>query len=160
VDKISIRQVVATDQPALVAFYAGLSDESRRARFLGCASGIGAPCARMLCGADHVHEEGFVALVDGPVGESVVIGHVCIVGAGPSCGELAIAVADAYQGRGVGRRLFRAAVNWASQHGLTSVTATAFADNWRVIRLLGSSRRGARTTPADAGVVEVAINFV
>jgi acetyltransferase len=155
-DKVSIRRVVAADQPALVAFYAGLSPESRRARFLGCTAGIGAICARAMCAADHIHEEGFVALAAAPAGKPIVVGHVCMICTREGRTELAIAVADAYQGLGVGRRLFRRAVAWARHSGLTSITATAFTDNWRVIQLLGSARQGITMTPADAGVIEVA----
>ena len=155
-DKVSIRRVVPADQPALVAFYAGLSAESRRARFLGCSAGIGASCARAMCAADHVHEEGFVALATSTTGEATVVGHVCILGTPQGRTELAIAVADEYQGHGIGSRLFRRAVAWARHSGLSSITATAFTDNWRVIHLLGSARRGIKMTPADAGVIEVA----
>jgi acetyltransferase len=97
-----------------------------------------------------------VALVTGPAGKPIVIGHICIVGGRNGRTELAIAVADDYQGRGVGTRLFRRAIAWARQHGLTSVTATAFADNSRVIHLLASAHHGIKMTPADAGVIEVA----
>lgn len=156
-DKTVIRRVRPGDHVALSAFYATLSAESRHARFLGCSAGLGGNAARTLCCADHEHEEGLVAMDSGPTGEPVVIGHVCIVGCDDGCGELAIAVADESQGRGIGRRLFKAAVDWAHDHRRSSLTAIAYADNSRVLHLLGSTPYATRTTSAEAGVVEVEI---
>jgi GNAT superfamily N-acetyltransferase len=160
VHNIVIRPVRPSDQLALGNFYAALSTESRRQRFLGSGAGIGGSVARTLCSADHEHEEGFVALAGGQAGRpATVVGHVCLVVCGEQALELAIAVADGYQGQGIGRRLFEEAVAWASHHDVACLSAVALADNSRVLRLLTSTPCFSTTTPADAGVVEVAIEI-
>jgi acetate---CoA ligase (ADP-forming) len=156
-DYIHVRPITRDDQPRLVDFYASLSPESRRTRFLGTGRGIGTSCASVLCGPDHVHEEGFVAVEhrNGPVEVARVVGHVCIVDAGPGRSELAVAVADQLQGRGIGRRLVNSAIAWAHAAAITTVTASAFADNWRVIRLLTESGYETTVLARGCGLVDI-----
>ena len=153
---MSIRRVRPNDAAALRCFYDGLSPESRRARFLGWV-GVSDGQSLTFCTPDHVHAEGFVALSDRPGDESTVIGHLCLEPAGPQQLELAVAVADDWQGRGVGRALMAAALAWATEHGYDEIVASCFADNWRVLRLLGETAYPPRVNPAEAGVVNVSI---
>jgi len=160
---VEIRRVRPSDREPLAEFYARLSPESRRARFLGGAI-IPAESARWFCTPDHIHEEGFVALAARPSTttstEQDIVGHLCLVPARGHALELGVAVADDRQGRGIGRRLFEAALEWARDGNYTGVTATAFTDNTHVLRLLSSARHPARIEPADGGVVEVVIPLV
>ena len=151
-----IRRVRPSDAAALRCFYDGLSPESRRARFLGWV-GVSDGQSLTFCTPDHVHAEGFVALSDGPDDASAVIGHLCLEPAGPHQLELAVAVADAWHGRGVGRALMAAALAWATERGYDEILASCFADNWRVLRLLGEAVYPPRVNPAEAGVVNVSI---
>lgn len=155
VSSISVRRVRPADEKALVDFYARLSPDSRHARFLGCVAGVGDAHAHSMCEADHRHAEGFVAATDDH--ERRIVGHVMMAEAGGDACELAIAVTDDCQGQGIGRRLFDQAIEWAVERGLERVVATAFADNWRVLRLLSSAPHGAEVKPAGSGVVTVVI---
>ncbi|MEX2548122.1 MAG: GNAT family N-acetyltransferase [Chloroflexota bacterium] len=163
--QIEIRRVRPFDGEALAEFYSRLSPESRRARFLGCgAAGIAGQAARTFCTPDHIHEEGFVALAARPsssaLSEPEIVGHLCLVHSGTAVLELGVAVADDHQGRGIGRRLFEAALAWAHDQGCARIVATAFADNARVLRLLSSAPHPPVIEPADGGVVEVVIPLV
>lgn len=152
-----IRRVRPADQPALRGFYAALAPETRRARFLGYVAGVSDDASRSFCTPDHMHAEGFLCLLPTPGGDAGVVGHLCLEPAGPGRLELAVAVADAYQGRGIGRRLMEAALGWAAEHGTSEIVASAFADNSRVLRLLSSAPHGAHILPADGGLVDVVI---
>ena len=154
---IVIRRVRPDDQPALRGFYAELAPESRRARFLGYGPGVSDATSRSFCTPDHMHGEGFVALLPASTGDAQVVGHLCLEPAGRGRLELAVAVANAHQGGGIGRRLMEAALHWAAEHSTTEIVATAFADNSRVLRLLSSAPYGARVLPADGGLVDVVI---
>jgi GNAT superfamily N-acetyltransferase len=155
---IRIRRIDHGDRAAVSRFYAALSPESRLCRFLGASNGIPDLSCRVLCSADHDHEEGFVAVpwsADGPdVGQ--IVGHLCLVRVNEFTVELAIAVADQLQGRGIGRLLFEAGLAWADLHQIETVTATAFARNGSVIGLL-TSTPGARVQHVGAGLVEIEI---
>lgn len=151
---VSVRRVKPTDAPALRAFYEGLSPESRRARFLGWA-GVGDRQSLSFCTPDHVHAEGFVALRPDTDEKVEIVGHLCLEPAGHGELELAVAVADAWQGRGVGGALMRASLRWAQERGYESIVASCFADNVRVLRLLRAAPHQPMVQPADAGVVNV-----
>jgi GNAT superfamily N-acetyltransferase len=152
---IEIRRVRPSDWMKLREFYALLSPDSRRARFLGSGAGLSDAQSLSFCTPDHVHGEGLVALA----GERLV-GHLCLEPCDAEQLELAVAVSDDCQGRGVGRRLFEAALSWASRGGFRSIVATAYADNARVLRLLSSAPHGAVIRGPDAGVVTVDVPLV
>jgi Rrf2 family protein len=151
----AFRRVRPSDQAALVDFYAGLSPDSRYARFLGFTSGVGESASRSFCTPDHTHDEGFVADLGGRI-----VGHLCLEPAGPRRLELAVAVSDDMQGRGVGRGLLEAALEWARQRRFEAILATAYADNFRVLRLLTSAPFPVHVTPADGGVVDIVMPLV
>jgi GNAT superfamily N-acetyltransferase len=153
---VLVRSIEPADRTDLERFYAALSSESRRRRFLGTSSGLPDGSCRLLCSPDHEHEEGFVAVrrSAGP-DDGEIVGHLCLVPVDATTVELAVAVADEHQGRGIGRHLLEAALAWAKLHHIATVAATAFADNAAVLRLLTSAPRGASVRPVGAGVVEI-----
>ncbi len=153
-----VRRVRPSDSPQLQRYYEELSAESRYARFLGFVARDSAS-TRSFCTPDHMHEEGFVAIVIDDRGERIV-GHLCLAGAGAGRVELAVSVSDAFQGRGIGRLLMDAAIEWAQAHHVEFIVASAFTDNVRVLRLLESAPHGAHCQLADAGMVDVLIPLV
>jgi GNAT superfamily N-acetyltransferase len=158
--EVLIRRVRPSDQQALERFYAGLSPESRRARFLGHQGALSGRLSRVFCTPDHVHAEGFVAVLPDAERGRGMVGHLCLEPAGERRIELALAVSDEHQGYGIGRALLEAAIDWACAHRMDAIVASAFADNSRVLRLLSSSPYPAQVKPADGGIVDVSIPLV
>jgi GNAT superfamily N-acetyltransferase len=156
---IRIRPISPADHDGLSAFYAGLSDESRRTRFLGVSSGICDRQSTYFCCPDHAHREGFVATLGGGSRPERIVGHVCIEPDGPRTAEVAIAVADELHGQGIGRRLVDAAVDWARRDGFATLTATMLAGNPAIQRLLTGLGLPCRAVPIGAGVVEIRIDL-
>jgi GNAT superfamily N-acetyltransferase len=154
---ISIRRVRPADAPALDEFYAGLSADSRHARFLGTVRRLGDGQAASFCQPDHMHAEGFVAISERAADRGAVLGHLCLEPASAGRLEVAVAVADRLQGRGIGRALFRAALDWATARGYRALVASCFADNSRVLSLLSSAPYAAKVLPADGGLVDVVV---
>lgn len=151
--RVSIRPIEASDAGDLSDFYAGLSEESRRRRFLGAVRGIGADQARAFAAVDHRASDGFIAVVNaaGP-DDGRIVGHVCLVPDGEGVNEVAVAVADAFQGAGIGRRLMAAAVDSARRRHVSALTLSLFADNVVMRRLaLGAGLPG-RALPPSCGV--------
>jgi RimJ/RimL family protein N-acetyltransferase len=159
---IQIRPIRAEDHDELRRFYAGLSEESRRTRFFATTAGIGDRQSTYFCTPDHAHREGFVA-VTGLSGQADrsdrIVGHVCLEPDGPDRAEIAIAVADAVQGRGVGRRLVEVAVDWARRDGIRTLTATMLAGNPAIQRLLLHLGLPTTSRPVGAGVVQLKIEL-
>ena len=158
--RIRIRSIAPGDRVGLGAFYAGLSEESRRTRFLGPTSGIGANQATWFCTADHAQREGFVAVRGAAAGPDRIVGHVCVEPDGPASAEIAVCVADEMQARGIGRLLVCAAIAWARQDGLRSLTATMLAGNPAIQRLLTGLGLPSVAVPVGAGIIEIRIDIV
>jgi GNAT superfamily N-acetyltransferase len=156
---IRIRPIRPADQNALRAFYASLSPESRWTRFLGPTSGIGTGQSADFCHPDHTHREGFVAVAGPARRPDRIVGHVCVEPDGNRTSEIAVAVADDLQGRGIGRRLVEAAVSWARIDGIDALTATMLAGNPAIQRLLAGLGLPSTSRPTGAGVVQMRIDL-
>jgi GNAT superfamily N-acetyltransferase len=157
---VQVRPVDPHDAEGLAGFYARLSSESRRRRFLCMAAGLGDAQCRSLCTPDHDHREGFVAVLrTRDERDGLIVGHLCVEPASRDAVEVAVAVSDQFQGQGIGRRLFQAALDWALFHRVSTLVATAFADNTPVLRLLSSAPNGATIEPAEAGLVDIEIRL-
>jgi acetyltransferase len=136
-EHLVIRPIRSSDARALERFYAELDPDSRRARFFAMTSGVSHRQAVSFCTPDHDHREGFVAEALGSVhARRRIVGHLCIEPLDARTAEVAIAVADGYRGRGIGRRLMVAGVEWARAAGIAAFTATMFATNLPIQRLL------------------------
>jgi GNAT superfamily N-acetyltransferase len=151
-----IRAIGPGDRGALERFYARLSPDSRRARFHG-AGPLATEACRYFCGPDHAAREGFVVeAVDAGRGREIV-GHLCLEPGESGAVEMAIAVADAWQRRRIGRALLAAAIAWAESHGLACMTASMLSENAAVLNLVRSASRPVSLSAADGGVVEARI---
>ncbi|MDQ2965290.1 MAG: GNAT family N-acetyltransferase [Chloroflexota bacterium] len=136
---VRIRPIRPADGEALERFYANLSPESRWARFFGGTSGLSHDQSSSFCTPDHRHREGFVAeLPAGERGAAHVVGHLCFEPDGAGTAEFAIAVADAFQGRAIGRRLMNAGLEWAAGASVSTVTATVLEGNGEIRRLVAA----------------------
>jgi acetyltransferase len=153
---VRIRPIRPDDREGLSAFYARLSPESRFLRFHAVGRGMGDAAASFLCGPDHEHREGLVAEVlhTGPNGtaSATIVGHLCLEPCDAGL-EVAVAVADDWHRRGIGRALLTTAVDWARHHGVDSLQAFMLATNSAVLGLVRSIGCPVRLSPSSAGVV-------
>ncbi len=121
-----------------------LGPESRYKRFLSPVADLTSAQLDYLTDIDHHDHEALVAIADG-VGVGVAR-FVRLEPDGPRA-EVAVAVGDDWQGRGLGTILLDRLSRRAREEGVTTFTAAVLTDNQAVIDLLGalgstSSRRG------------------
>jgi GNAT superfamily N-acetyltransferase len=154
-----IRPVAETDRAELTRFYAALSADSRYARFLRASAGISDGVAASFCGPDHEHREGLVAIARVAGAEERIVGHLCLDPTDDGAFEMAVAVADGWRHRGIGRALLRAAIDWAHRHGIRRLRATMLATNTPVLALIRSVSRDVRLDSPECGVVEAVIDI-
>ena len=158
---VRIRPIRPDDADELERFYADLSPDSRRRRFFSVSAGVSSRQSAGFCTTDHEHREGFVAVVDGNLAAyERIVGHLCMEpDEGPSV-EVAIAVADAYQGQRIGRRLMTAGIDWARHEGFAVLRATIFASNSAIDRLLIGTGLPTRQGDAGAGTTEIILDLL
>ena len=155
-----VRAIRSTDSADLKRFYRGLSDEGRRERFLYPNAGPTQSQCTTFCTTDHDHREGFVAVVDGDRdGHERIVGHLCLESDRSGAAEVAIAVAEDFQHQGIGRRLLIEGVAWARREGIAQLTATMFAGNPAIQRLLLGAGLPARERYIGAGVTEITMDL-
>lgn len=157
---VAPRRIAPSDAAALDRIYTELSQERRRLRFLSVGTRVGSSLLRQFCGPDHEHREGFVAVTTARDGSERVVGHLCLEPTAPGEMEIAVAVADAYQGHGVGSRLVDEAGRWAHAHGTAGFRAWFAVDNMGIRRLLRHLGRPVSPEHWAAGAVEIAIDLV
>jgi acetyltransferase len=116
-------------------------DLSPRSRYLRFFAPIAKPSERLLDQMTHTDGQRHVAYVALTPHETTAVGVVRYVRTGddPQVGEAAIAVADAWQSRGLGIRLLRQTVEHARLAGLESLVATTLRENPAGARLLQSA---------------------
>jgi GNAT superfamily N-acetyltransferase len=150
--RLRVRPIVAADREPLADAFDRLSDRSRRQRFLAPKPRLSARELDYLTEVDHVSHEALVA-IDESTGEIVAVGRYATGSGGGAAADMALAVVDAWQRRGVGHALAVRLVERARANGITRLTGTALAENLRVRTLL--DRLGFRVRSVSAGVVEV-----
>lgn len=152
---VSIRPIERTDAPGLSEFYAGLSRESKRRRFLSLGNPSNRDLTRMFTEREG---EGFVGILDQPgPRDGAVVAHASVQPDGHGGAEVAFAVADELQGRGVGGLLVEAALELARRQRLRCLSATLLPDNVPMRRLLRGAGCEVVSDLTDAGVEEIAL---
>lgn len=153
----SIRPIERSDAPALFDFYAALSPESFRRRFLGAGR---AAVTTLLPTFVERDEEGLVAtLVEPGPDDGTLVGHATVLADGRGGAEIAFAVDDGVQGFGIGRALMADAVALARQRGLREVSASLLADNTPMRRILLGAGCEVSSDTIDAGVEEISLDL-
>jgi RimJ/RimL family protein N-acetyltransferase len=146
-----IRAITAEDSARLADAFAGLSDRSRYQRFLSPKPRLSSAELRYLTDIDHRTHEALVA-VDPSDGSLVGVARY----AGDPA-DVAIVIADAWQGRGIGTRLLRELVARAEANGISDLSATTLHDNPAARALL--RRVGFRTRSISGGLVELGLDL-
>jgi GNAT superfamily N-acetyltransferase len=153
--RLRVRPIVPADREPLADAFDRLSDRSRRQRFLAPKPRLSARELDYLTDVDHVTHEALVA-IDETTGDIVGVGRYATDSAGGPAADMALAVVDAWQRRGIGHALAVCVVERARANGITRLTGTALADNLLVRALL--DRLGFRVRSVSAGVVEVELD--
>lgn len=151
---VRVRPLVAQDRALLVAGFAALSLRSRRARFLHGVSD--AQFARMLpILLDTVDQRAHVALVLYAAGRPIGVGRLRRFITDTAAADLAITVADDWQGRGAGSVLARELLARAGD--LREIRTVVSADNPASLRML--ARLGELRSECAKGDCDVVVRL-
>lgn len=124
------------DRDAIARAFKGLSVRSRYRRYLSAhADELSDAELRTIVDVDHDERETLVAL-DGPAEQVVGVARYVRLPEVRDRAELAIAVVDDHQGRGIGRALLDELIDCARERGVTRVRADVLAENQPMLALL------------------------
>jgi RimJ/RimL family protein N-acetyltransferase len=129
--------------------FEGMSLESRRLRFHTPMPRLPAMARKQL---SQVDGDRHLAIVAWAGGHAIGLGRMVWVGCGEA--EIAVEVADAWQGRGIGADLLRELAQRARDLGYERLIAEILPENTAMLRMVGRVFPGARRHLED-GVVHV-----
>ena len=138
---VEVRASSEADRDLVVALLRSLSLSSRALRFGTAAVGLESAAIASL------GQPGVLALTRA----GTAVGHIWYALAGDGRADLAIVVADAYQGRGLGTALLHRAARQARVAGIHTLEAFVLPHNTRMQRMLQDSGLWMRTRADFAG---------
>jgi RimJ/RimL family protein N-acetyltransferase len=152
--RVRMRPIRPDDEPRLVGLYDRLSQDSRYQRFFSIRRRLPPDWAHFLANVDYVRR--FALVVEAPGDPQTVIAVARYEPTGePECAEVAFAVEDAWQNRGLGTVLFRELLAAAKGNGITRFCAWVLGDNRRMLDLIARLGKIQQRSYGQ-GVVELA----
>jgi GNAT superfamily N-acetyltransferase len=155
--EVVVRPVRPEDRPLFLAGWERFGEESRYRRFMGHKARLTARDLDFFTDLDHVDHEAIGAtLLRGGAGLGVAR-YMRLEGR-PDVAEAAVAVIDAWQGRGLGGVLLRRLCRRATANGIRAFSASLLTGNRGMLHLferLGTvSVRG-----LDSGIIEIDVEL-
>jgi acetyltransferase len=130
----------------------GLSLQSGHSRMLGLMRESSAELLDQLVRGDYHRGMALVAVVGAGATETIVA--VARYSGNPAFCEFAVAVADEWQGRGIGKQLAEQLFTYAKANGVRRVYAVLVADDPRMLKLAEDLRMSVRKSHDDNSGVE------
>lgn len=157
---VVVRPVLALDAPAEQDFVRALSAESRRKRFHNPLPELSPTMLRQMTEVDHV---GHVAVVaeafdEGDEDATTIVADARYVRDGDET-HFAIAVADDWQGIGLGRALMQRLLRHASRHGVARLVADVLVGNTAMTQLAQSFGARLARSPHGPGVTRALLEL-
>jgi GNAT superfamily N-acetyltransferase len=132
--RITVRPVLPQDADILQAFVRGLSDESRRNRFFRTLHELPGDLLARFTQVDYRRHVALVAEVFDQ-GVETIVGEARYVVEDDESAEFAVAVADLWQGRGIGALLLQRLSDQATAAGLPLLYGRTLCSNRAMHRL-------------------------
>lgn len=155
---VIVRPVLPQDAEPLHAFVQSLSPASRRLRFHGGVRHLPEQALRAMTAVDYERHLALVAeprCDDGPLTRTRLVAEARVVLDDEGRAEFAIAVADEWQGAGLGRALLSQLARHARSRGITRLEGSVLVDNVPMLALMRSLGAEPRADPDDASKVLV-----
>ena len=154
-DSLSVRPIRHDDDELEEAFVRGLSLESRYQRMLSGGTKVTPEWIDSMTHIDYDRHMAFAVttVIDG-VEQFVGVGRYVVDGATNSA-DVALVLADAWQGQALGRRLLDTLLEHARTAGLREAAGVVLATNKAMLRLARSMGFAVSAEPGDATVVRI-----
>jgi ribosomal protein S18 acetylase RimI-like enzyme len=158
-DVVTLRPLRSGDCAAVLAVFAGLGARSRERRFLTAKPRLTARDLRQLTAVDDRDHVALVAEA-GPEGRPIGVARFVRETHDDESADVAVAVVDAWQSRGVGTMLATALAERARRLGIRRFTLVTSVDNDGVRRLLERAPGPVVRFAGDEHTAEYAVSLV
>jgi len=159
---ILIRAIRADDRAGLLDHFHRLSEQSAYFRFFGPKRSLSEAELDRFTRLDYVRNFGLVAMLRDSSGVERIIGVARYMAQGeergvPASAEVAFAVDDRYQGRGIGTLLLEHLVRIARANGIEHLSASVMVANRAMLEVFARSGF-ALTQRSDSGIARVSLS--
>jgi acetyltransferase len=156
---VTIRPLRPDDVGIEREFVTGLSDETRYSRLLGGAIKVTDEYIRRLTHLDWSREVALAAITMLGDAETIIgVARYVIDDGGRAC-EFAIVLADAWQGRGIGRRMLLKLASVARRRGLKRMYGDILSTNQAMLGMVRKLGFTLARHPGDASVVRATLEL-
>jgi GNAT superfamily N-acetyltransferase len=153
---LQIRPIQADDKDRLASGLDRLSAETIRKRFLAAKPRF---TTRELSYLTEIDGRNHIALVALDDDNLVAVARCVRLPDQPEVAEMAIVVADPYQGRGLGTRLAEELAERAREQGIRRFAGTMLPDNLAALALMGRIARAFEDDHLEHGLREVVVSL-
>ena len=157
--RVTLAPVNPQDAPAERAFVGALSLTSRYRRFHFGLRELSPEASRAMTEIDQHHHVAFVARASDDEDAPIVADARYVMRADSADAEFAIAVADEWQGAGLGRALLTRLAAHARSQGVQRLFGDVLWGNPAMLALVRSLGAKLRRNPGDSTVVRVEFDF-
>jgi RimJ/RimL family protein N-acetyltransferase len=156
-ERIEIRPIRPDDRETLADGLRRMSPESRYRRFFSPLDRLSEEQLTYLTEVDHHDHEALVA-VEAATGQGVGVARFVRSESDPELAELAVAVTDDWQGKGIGSELLHRLTDRARDEGVKRFSGTILEEN-RPMRGLFAELGDVRVTDRAAGAIDVEVDL-
>ncbi|WP_420145321.1 GNAT family N-acetyltransferase [Sphingobium sp.] len=149
--RIDIRTATHDDEPALADFFAAVTDEDRRFRFLSAVHQLSAGQLHDITAFDDHRHESVVAFAPG--GDKVIAVATLAADVQGGTGEVAISILPDHKGKGIGWTLLDHMAQAAKSWGIARLQSIESRDNRAAIALEREMGFSARAVEGDPTLV-------
>ena len=154
---VPVRPLERSDRAELAAMVERLSERSRYLRFAAPKPRLTSRKLDLLLDVDHHRNEALVAL-DPATGRGIAVVRWVAAHGEPGVAEIAVTVADEWQGRGLGPALLARLLHLARAEGLMpALRASVLAVNARSLAMLRNA--GFRACPVTGALLEYELDL-
>jgi len=147
--RVACRPIRPDDAAIEQAFVRGLSPESRHNRFMAEIRELSPEMLARFTRINYPHDLALIVTRDGGAREQeIAVARYVALGVPRQC-EFALAVADGWQGRGVGYRLMQTLMRFAREAGFERMDGFVLAANHKMLELMHSL--GFEIRPSEEG---------
>jgi len=157
--RVTLRPIRPEDRQIEKEFVHNLSDQSKYFRFMSAFRELNDAMLNRFTQIDYDREMALIAVVcENKLETEIGVARYIVSTEGSSC-EFALAVADAWQHRGVGSILLRSLIEAARARGLKVMEGMVMAENHKMLALMAAFGFDIRSEPGNASVKLVSKNL-
>lgn len=157
--RVLVRPVLPQDDEAEQAFVMALSPASRYRRFHVGMRALPPSVLAAFTRIDHRSHVALVAHAEGDEDEPAIVADARYVVDDDGEAEFAVAVADAWQRRGLGRQMLALLTRHAARHGVRRLRGDVLADNVPMLKMLAGLGCEVAPRADEAGIMLATIEL-